>query len=244
MTTWLDAEGRLFNPNPTLREVALSAGRVCIVIDNVLANPDGLRAWAATQHFAPPVGYPYPGLVCDVVGDIPARVADYFALHVRKRLGARRTASLATRLSMVTQAPGQLAPIQWLCHRDRLVHDSSDTLFAASVLYLFHEPALGGTSFYVPRQSPAQTEQLVADSGALSTAEFSARYGLQPGYITGSNDYFERVAKVPAAWNRIIFYDGGQFHSGDIDDPQLMHPDPLRGRLTFNSFITCRKGAS
>ncbi len=244
MSAWLDAAGRLFNPAPIVSVLPLAPGRVCVVIDDALANPQGVRTWAASQTYGPPAGYPYPGLVCDVPSEIATRIADYFAIHVRKRLGARRTSSLSARLSLITEPPERLAPIQWLCHRDRLVHGSSDILFAASVLYLFHEPRLGGTSFYAPRRSIAQTEQLVADSQTLKAHDFNARYGLSPGYITGSNEYFERIAQVPAAFNRVIFYDGGLFHSADIDDPELMHTDPLRGRLTLNSFITCRKSAT
>jgi hypothetical protein len=41
----------------------------------------------------------------------------------------------------------------------------------------------------------------------------------------------------------VLFYDGGLFHSGDIDEPGLLSPDPSRGRLTLNSFFTCRRNA-
>jgi hypothetical protein len=77
----------------------------------------------------------------------------------------------------------------------------------------------------------------------LSAADFSARYGLQAGYMNGSNPYFKRVAQVPAAWNRMIYYDGGQFHSADIDAPQALSADPRAGRLTLNAFFTCRRNA-
>lgn len=243
MTAWLDGEGRFFNPKPSVQTLPLGAGRQCIVIDNALANPEGLRAWASSQPFGPPAGYPYPGLVCEVPAELGARMADYFAEHVRRRLGARRTVSLAARLSLINTPPHALEPIQWMCHRDRLVYDTSDILFAACVLYLFRDPGLGGTSFYAPRQASEATEQLVADSQVLSAHDFGARYGLQAGYMAGSNAYFERVAQVGARWNRIIFYDGGLFHSADVGDPALMLADPLRGRLTLNGFITCRRDA-
>jgi len=41
----------------------------------------------------------------------------------------------------------------------------------------------------------------------------------------------------------LIFYDGGQFHSGHIDHPELLTDDARRGRLTFNGFFACRQGA-
>jgi Family of unknown function (DUF6445) len=242
MNAWLDEAGCFFNPKPRVSVVPLPAGNKCIVIDDALANPQGLVNWAAAQSFvAPP--YPYPGLVHDLNGDVVTRLGDFFAEHARSLLGARRTQDISARLSLITTPPASLMPIQWLCHRDRFEKEQPALLFAAGVLYLFHDPGLGGTSFYLPRQSAAQTDQLVADSQNMTAVEFGARYGLQAGYMADSNPYFERVVQVPAAWNRAIFYDGGLFHSADVGDPAPMSADPLRGRLTFNSFLTCRKAA-
>jgi hypothetical protein len=74
----------------------------------------------------------------------------------------------------------------------------------------------------------------------LPAAEFSARHGLQPGYMTASNQWFEKIASVPARWNRLIFYSGMVFHSGDIA-PERLCDDPRTGRLTLNGFFTCRR---
>lgn len=244
MTPWLDAAGRFFNPDARISVLPLAGEQCCVVVDDVLANPEGLRDWAAQQRFEAPRGYPYPGLVLDAPGDVPQRLADAFALHARRRLGARRTLDATVRLSMVTLPPAELAPRQWQCHRDRVADDPRAMLFAASVLYLFRNPALGGTSFYVPRQSAAATDQMLADSQRLSAADFSAHHHVQRGYMADSNDYFERVAQVPAAWNRVIFYDGGLFHSGDVEHADALSADPLRGRLTLNGFFTCKRNAT
>lgn len=242
MEALTDPAGRFFNPDPRVTVVPLSEGRSCYVIDDVLARPEAVVQWAASAAFEPPVGYPYPGLFCDLPAALTQRVADHFAQQVRGRMGARRTLEHSVRLSMVTVPPVDLEPRQWQCHRDR-VSDRDDILFAASVLYLFREPALGGTSFYAPRLPSAQTDRLLIDSQMLEAREFSARYGLEPGYMAGGNAYFEQVAAIPAAWNRAIFYDGGLFHSADIDNPDLLCADPMRGRLTLNSFFTCRRNA-
>ncbi len=241
-TPWLDDQGRFFNPAARVHVVALGPGRPCVVVDDALANPEGVRAWATTQHFRPPAGYPYPGRVCDVPGEMSARVADFFNQRVRGQLGVRRVLDTAVRLSVIDTPPEQLAPVQWLCHRDRLPEQSGELLFAAGVLYLFHDAGLGGTAFYEPRQSIAKTEQLVADSQQLGAHDFATRYGLQPSYMADSNAYFERTARVPAAWNRLIFYDGSAFHSAEVDPARLL-PHPLQGRLTLNSFITCRRAS-
>lgn len=239
-TPWLDDQGRFFNPAARVQVMAIGPGRRCVVVDDALAQPEGVRAWAATQRFQPPAGYPYPGLVCDVPGEMHARIADFFSQHVRGHLGVRRALELSVRLSVIDTPPEQLAPVQWMCHRDRLVEQGSDLLFAACVLYLFHDETLGGTAFYEPRQSIALTEQLVADSQQMDAHGFGSRYGLQPSYMADSNAYFERTARVPAAWNRLIFYDGSAFHSAEVDPTRLLS-HPLQGRLTLNSFITCRR---
>jgi hypothetical protein len=80
-----------------------------------------------------------------------------------------------------------------------------------------------------------------ADSLRLDGESFNRRYGLLPGYMVDSNEYFERVASVPAKWNRMIVYNGATFHSAEIPQADRLTADPLRGRLTLNSFFTCSR---
>jgi uncharacterized protein DUF6445 len=243
MSEWLDSAGRFFNPAPRISVIQITSEQVCVIVDEALSHPEGLISWAAAQSFVPPRDYPYPGVVTDAPAAVTQRVEEHFAQHARSRLKARRTLGVVVRPSLVTVPPGELEPIQWQCHRDRLAAEPDRVLFAAMVLYLFRDPALGGTSFYRPRQSADQTERMIADSEALGGAEFGARYGLRAGYMLGSNQHFECIATVPAAWNRMIFYDGGLFHSADIGEPSRLSADPRVGRLTLNGFFTCRRNA-
>jgi Family of unknown function (DUF6445) len=233
-----------FNLDATIRAVPILEGQQCYVIDDALLNPERCVEWTLAHPLEPPQGHAYPGPTRQSPPFMTQPVAEFFASHVRRRLGARRTLDASVRMSMVTTPPDQLVPCQWQCHRDRLGANPVGISIAASVLYLFRDPALGGTSFYRPRLPPAQTEQLVADSLALDAAAFGARYGLQAGYMTDSNDYFERTATISAAWNRLIFYDGGVFHSGDIALPQQLSTNPMLGRLSLNGFFTCRLSAA
>jgi hypothetical protein len=243
MTAWLDSTGRFFNPDPKISVSQIDREQVCVVVDDALINPEGLVDWAAAQAFEPPRGYPYPGVVLEAPAAITKLVGDHFAQYARSKLRARRTESVAVRLSLVTVPPAELAPVQWQCHRDRLAIDPERVIFGAMVLYLFRNPALGGTSFYRPLQGAEQTERMKVDSEALSAAEFGARYGLRASYMVDSNPYFEHIGRVPAAWNRMIYYDGGLFHSGDIGEPSQLSADPRVGRLTLNGFFTCRRNA-
>lgn len=241
---WLDAHGRLFNPNPRVRMMPLRSARPCVVLDDVLANPDGVVAWAAAHRheFAPPPGNFYPGVVLDLPEDVTRLAMDVLAVHARTRLGARRTQGASLRFSMVTKRPEDLDPCQWQCHCDRIGADAT-RMDIASVLYLFRDPSLGGTSFYRPLRPDAQINRLLDDSLQLGREAFLQRYDVQPGYMDGSNAYFERIGQAAAAWNRMIFYDGGMFHSGDVGGPQALYPDPRRGRLTLNGFFTCTTAA-
>lgn len=242
----MHATENFFNPHPDIGIVPLGQGASCVVIDHALSDPHAMVAWAVAHRaaFQIPQGYPYPGRVLDAPDGVSQRIGDFFAQHVRSRLGARRTLDRTVRFSIVCTPPDQLEPRQWQCHRDRVADDPGAVLFAASVLYLFDDSRLGGTSFYAPRRPMTQLLPMLADSQQLPPLEFSRRYGVQPGYMSGSNAHFERVARVPAAWNRMIFYDGGLFHSGDVDDPARLDSDPARGRLTLNSFLTCTRSAA
>lgn len=232
----------MFKPDPQIQSIAIDAGSRCYVIDEALCDPDALvehaaRHWerAAESGFN---AFPGPELRMDEA--FSEQLVSYFNLHLRSRLGARRTLRSYSRLSMVTRTPEQLAAPQWICHRDRLSTEPG-TCIAACVLYLFHDPALGGTGFYRSRLSEPETALLVHHSGALEPAEFAARYGLTAGYMTQSNASFEKLLSIPARYNRLIFYDGMVFHCSDIDMPQRLHGDPRQGRLTLNGFFTCSR---
>lgn len=242
----------LFKPLPQVQTAALpglqgagshaGTGAVCAIVDDAMLRPRAWVEWAAAQRFYAP-DYPYPGLVCEAPAELRRGLADFFTRHVRRHLGLRRLLQLDLRFSLITTPPEALVPVQWLCHRDRLAHPGSDTVFAACVLYLFEDPVLGGTSFYAPRRGPEDTETIVADSQRLDAAAFSARHGLRAGYIGAGNRWFKRVASAPPAFNRAIFYDGSVFHSADVGRPERMVDDARRGRLTLNAFFTTRRNA-
>lgn len=234
----------MFNPNPRIETLPITGHHACHVIDDVLLDPDALVDMAVRERarFSPPQKNAYPGIELRMPDVFSGRLDDFFRTHLRARLGARRTLYMYSRLSLVTLPPSALRPWQCICHYDRLV-TAPEQVALASVLYLFRDPALGGTSFYMPRRSRQETAALLADSTRLPMAEFSRRHGVPQAYLDGSNDWFERVLQVPARWNRMIFYDGGLFHSGDIGAPERLSDDPIRGRLSLNGFFTCSRSA-
>jgi hypothetical protein len=230
-----------FNPRPQVELLRFGDGGYCCIVDDVLLEPDYWARYAAERRerfvSARSAGYPGISLAPDPAAVTALR--DFFTCHLRRYFDARRTLRTMCRYSMVTLAPGQLTPGQWICHQDPPVESGLSQ--QACVLYLFHDSTLGGTAFYESKLSFAATSQLFADAGAMTAAQFAERYGLRPAYMCDSNDYFRRVATVPARWNRAIFYSGALLHSGQIFAPERLTGDPLSGRLTLNGFFDCRR---
>ena len=238
----------MFNPRPRIERVPITGtgnGQdAAWVIDNVLLDPEALRQQAvAQQHrFVAAPHNAYPGLEWQMDSTVSDPLADFFMLHVRALLNARRTLSMYSRLSLATLQPAQLRPLQRLCHRDRFGTGPGEGV-AACIVYLFVKPELGGTSFYRPRRPIADVNADIRRWATLDDAAFTHELGAEPGYLTASNGHFELVRTVPAAFNRAVFYDGSQFHSSHITQPALLSDNPAQGRLTLNGFFITRQTA-
>ncbi|MCB1552718.1 MAG: hypothetical protein KDJ14_02825 [Xanthomonadales bacterium] len=233
----------MFNPHPIVQSLPLFGGHHCWIIDDALIEPQRWveRAAAFAEHFERTRGNAFPGPEFRLPEPMTAALDGFLARTVRTSLSARRTLQAYSRLSIVTDPPERLEPRQWICHRDRMQVPPGQRVLA-SVLYLFDDPRLGGTAFFVPTCESSTADLLVHESGVLDAAAFSAKYGIEPGY-PDDNAWFRRVAVAPPRFNRIIFYDGALFHSSHIPHPELLSADPRRGRLTLNGFFTCRRSA-
>ncbi|HEY8024687.1 MAG TPA: DUF6445 family protein [Burkholderiaceae bacterium] len=237
----------LFNTDPKIQLVPIPGHTPIVVIDNFVQEPEALVAYASGLQgkFSIAPKNAFPGLEMRMPDEFSARLNDFFIQHVRKHLGARRSLSMYSRLSMVTLQPHELAPNQSVCHQDQLP-GYGQHCFSASVLYLFNNPAMGGTSFYVPKVAESEIVRLYSSPAQwqdVMDEKHIKLFGSKPNYMTRSNDYFDLVCTIPAAWNRVIFYDGCIFHSGHITAPELLSLDPAKGRLTINGFFTSRKSA-
>lgn len=231
-----------FHPSPVIEQVALGSGQHCHVVDNALVEPERFLDWvlANREHFKAVDFNVYPGTYLPVPVRVSEALQTFFLKHIRVMFDARRLLHMHSRLAMVTVPPQQLRPCQWFCHSDNFGLAPTQSI-QASVLYLFKDDRLGGTSFYEPTRSPQLTQQLFAHSTTLSPPAFTARYGIQPGYMRASNDYFRQLGSVPARWNRMIFYDASMLHTGQIDAPERLSADPASGRLTYNGFFTSQR---
>jgi len=229
-----------FNPRPGVRVMRFGSDGYCCVVDDVLRFPEEWVRYALErrgQFVADAGGYPGISLATDPAGEHAMR--EFFGFHLRRHFNVRRLVQMVCRYSMVTLAPEELRPLQWICHQDMPAADPRLSQ-QACVLYLFRDEDLGGTSFYEATRSFAETAQLFADAGTMSAAQFTGRYGIQASYQCDSNAYFRRMATVHARWNRAVFYSGAVLHSGQIAAPERLTADPATGRLTVNFFFSSR----
>jgi len=232
----------LFNPRATLQLARFDEQHFCLIVDDAMLNPDELVQFASerrSEFNSVDFSY-YPGVYRMAPEELTRQLTDFFQFHARRHFDARRCLETVCRYSIVTSAPQALHPLQWLCHRDDVGLDARLSM-QASVLYLFHDPQLGGTAFYVPTRNAADTGALFADARLLSPSAFSEKYGIAPDYMHGGNAWFQRIGSVAAKWNRLIIYDGGMLHASDIAAPERLSPDPASGRLTLNGFFTSRR---
>ena len=233
---------RVLNPDAVVQVVRFDDRHFCLVIDDALLEPDRWVQFAlARRDEFHAVNFSlYPGTYLMAPVELEAGLNELFLWKVRRHFDARRCVTALYRFSMVTLTPQALTPIQWICHRDNTSLEAGLSI-QASVLYLFHDQNLGGTSFYTPTRSVTETATLFSDAKQLKPQVFSAKYGIHAGYMQQGNAYFRRLGGVEAKWNRLIFYDGGMLHSSDIPAPERLTTDPLSGRLTLNGFFTCRR---
>lgn len=235
----------IFNRHPIITPHTIYGGNTCLVIDNALENPECLVAFAAHNQdlFDHDPGNAYPGNEFKAPEEITGRFRDFFMQHIKSRMGARRLQELRCRFSIASWPPSALFPHQWICHHDTHGLPKED-LTVAAVLYLFKNENFGGTSFYRLKKSEAELRSFQDHGRKLNKKDwntFSQKNGIPQGYMTESNDYFELCATIPAQWNRIIFYDGSLYHSGDIRHPELLTEDAATGRLTINGFFRCTR---
>lgn len=216
------------------------------IVDNALLNGEELVEFAArtidTFRVNMANNYPGPELV------LPPAVADaarkFFVERIQPLFGLADTAPQGhARLSIATQPPETLYPHQRLCHTDDKTCPPGMRAMAG-VLYLFHNPELGGTAFYRHRPGTdyAATAMEYSRADADRKRELAASYpflAAPPRYLTGSNEFVELQRVIPAAWNRMIFYRGDVPHTPHLTRPDLLLRNPRRGRLSMNLFLRC-----
>lgn len=234
----------MFNPEPVVTYLPLGDAAVCI-IDDALQEP-GRWVELARLHadsFVEAPGNAYPGIELPMPDSIAAQCMAFFDARLNHRFGLRGCVHGHAKLAIATHPEQRLQPFQTIPHVDRLRMHAGQAAMA-SVLYLFEDERLGGTSFYRPRVDASRLAGLFEDAARLDAGTFGVRHGLPRRYPAGSSDWFEHVLTVPPRWNRLIAYPGTIFHSSHVPDPSRLHADPGKGRLTLNGFFVCQRSST
>jgi hypothetical protein len=204
--------------------------RAVAVVDGFHPGPEGLRAFALAQTFAPARNH-YPGLRAPLPENYFPQVRPALTTVLRDVFGARTSPKLIdASFSVVTTPSDALSLEQRLPHFDALQPDR-----VALVHYLSTAP--GGTAFFRHR-----TTGFEAIDEGRSSAYFDAlnadleREAAPTGYIGDSDALFDRIALVEARLNRAAIYASAMLHSGVID--AAPDPDPATGRLTVTAFLS------
>lgn len=233
------------NKSATIEVRQLSSGQSVVVVDDFLAAPDNLRAYAAAhagEFFMPEKSYP------GVLLNIDAHPMNDIYRFIRFELGHRFSffrggAQFSSMLSMTTLQADELSNLQRLCHSDPPA--TGTWLNFAFVLYLFKNEQLGGTGFYRWKEREAITKATALqnedpDKALAFLKERFPTFNKPPCYITESTEIAEQLDVVPAKYNRLIFYSGDIPHSAQILSPELLSSDVNDGRLTLNCFASVR----
>lgn len=228
-----------FNRSASVEQLAVgAAGAPLLIVDDVFADPGAMVA--AIGGLKAPLPHPhdfYPGARYPLQEEFhQAFVVWLNTLAPKPSLLARSVAASEQNgyVSVVTKPAAELLPIQTIPHFDT----TDDQIFAA-VIYLF-ESGFGGTSFYRHRSTGQEllTRQSESLYRAVLRSEIQNPAALPRKYRNGDDSLFERIHRQEPRFNRMVFYPGRIFHSGDIAPDYAGAQGPADGRLTVTTL--CR----
>jgi len=231
------------NPDLIIEAKQITDSYACVVIDDFLLNPHELLDYAKQRQddfFKQERAY--PGLILPLEANLLTAMQRFIRSEMSHIFGfLRGNIKLDANFAITTMMPDELSWIQRLCHTDPRTAPGRRNF--ASVLYLFDRPELGGTGFYRwkdiefwQKMSASQVED--PDAGMDTLKDRFQLFRDPPCYITESNEAAELLDMAPARFNRLIFYPGDLPHSAFIRNPELLSPDPGKGRVTLNCFVS------
>ena len=223
------------------RETLGLEGEPLLILEEAVEHAEGLVDIAAgSAIFADAASGGdnfYPGRLAPAPLDYVGALGRALDPLIREAYGLRGVAlrHASCNFALATLGPDQLGLAQRLPHVDTV-----DPLQFA-VLHYLCDPKLGGTAFYRHRSTGYETltpDRLEPYRSSLDRELAAAPPG--PVYVNGDTAQFVRTRLVEAVFNRIIVYRSRLLHSGHIPLPQALSPDPRKGRLTANIFLTYR----
>ena len=231
------------NPNLEIQASRITQDHICVVIDDFLLNPLEAIGYASSRakEFVM-LERAYPGLVLPMESRLISEMNRFIQREMSRMFPfCRGGIDFHSQFSLTTLQPEEFTWVQRLCHSDPRLEPGRVNF--AALLYLFDNPDMGGTSFYRWKnpefwQEMTKLQREDPDAGLDKLKEMFQMFRDPPGYMTESNEVADLLDKVPARFNRFVFYSGDIPHSAYITDPDLLSSDPAQGRLTLNCFVS------
>ncbi|HIG42441.1 MAG: DUF6445 family protein [bacterium] len=240
----VDNKSRLeISPELVVEHHKLNEDYHCTVIDNFLLRPE-MAVSIADHHTSEFIQAErsYPGIVYAVGQSVLSDIYRFIRFELSEPFAfLRGNIKFSAHLSLATLQPDQFTCLQRLCHSDPRTGTGRTNI--AVLLYLFDDPALGGTGFYRWKEEEKILHATALEQEATNKAmpflqENFKMFSEPPCYITGSNEVAELIHKVPAKFNRLVVYPGDMPHSAYIEQPGLLTDKVSTGRLTLNCFAS------
>ncbi len=231
------------NPRLDIQAARITHNQNCVVIDDFLLNPEQAVEHAC-RHKS---GFimqerAYPGYVLPVDNRYLEEVNRFIQREMSRLFPiCRGDMDFHSQYSLATLQPEEFTWVQRLCHTDPRL--APGRVNYAALLYLFTDPAMGGTGFYQLKEPEFWIEMTRVqrddpDAGLEVLREKYALFRDPACYMTKSNEVADLLDVVPARYNRFVFYSGDLPHSAYITSPELLNGDPAKGRLTLNCFVS------
>ena len=240
----VDNKARLeISPELVIEHHKLDEDYHCTVIDNFLLHPE--MAVSIADHNAGEFREAergYPGSVYAVGQSVLRDIYRFIRFELSEPFAfLRGNIKFSAHLSLATLQPEQLTCLQRLCHSDPRTGEGRTNI--AVLLYLFDDPALGGTGFYRWKEEEkilhaTELEQEASNKAMPFLQEHFKMFNELPCYITDTNEVAELIYKVPARFNRLVVYPGDLLRSAYIEQPGLLTDKVSTGRLTLNCYAS------
>lgn len=211
-----------------------------LTLNDALERPEDLIDYAATQVRFQPAWGPaggYPGIRAPAPLNYVERLVRALSPLIERgfELEGVKLGKAECNFSLVTLPRDQLAPLQRIPHFDTVYP------LQFAILHYLCPPEMGGTAFYRHRATGFETltAERLARFEAVRDAEIQQMSGCD--YITGDTAHYEQTGIAEARFNRVVVYRSRTLHSGLIPAELELSPDPHRGRLTANIFLSYRQ---
>ncbi len=227
------------HPDLGIRVEHVGAQRIpLLIVDNLLARPEELVDYAATQAALAPPTDMYPGLRAPAPRSYlqALRKGLTKAVNEAYSLPDLELHSAISYLCVVTTKPADLKPVQCMPHID------GTAAHGFSTVHYLCSPTYAGTSLYRHRKTGYELIPEFRHERYRSVLEQELRENpsTTQDYINGDTEMFERIASTQVAFNRLVLYPSNALHSADIDRQFKFDPDPRTGRFSVNSRIQMR----